>query len=356
MRVLFWVPYPTEGASNRYRIEQYLPYLDMEGIKYSLHPFWSISAYKILYKKGHYIRKCYYFVLGTISRVIDFVEITRYDVVFIHREAYPVGGAILETLISILNKTIVFDFDDAIFLPASSSYNIFIEKFKNPNKVRSIVKMSAHVIAGNNYLKDFARRYNKSVSVIPTSIDTDKYKPFAKEESEVVTIAWIGSATTIGFLNILGNVFRCLSEKYANLQFKIIGGIFTVHGLSNIVSKEWDLSEEINDLQSFDIGIMPMPDNEWSWGKCGFKLILYMSIGIPCVCFSSGVNREIITDGVNGFLVNTEEQWIEKLSLLITRPDLRKRMGLSGRKIAEERYSVRANALKFLEVLRNIPK
>lgn len=354
MRVLFWVPYPTEGASNRYRVEQYLPYLQKERIAYSLHPFWSSSAYRILYKNGHYFRKICFFILGTISRIYDLLGIFRYDIVFIHREAFPVGGAIFENIISILKKPFIFDFDDAIFLPSCSYPNNFIERFKKPEKIINIIKRSKYVIAGNHYLSDFAFRYNHSVSIIPTPIDTDKYCPEDRKRGGEIVIGWMGSVTTLEFLDIMRNTFIYLSKRFHNIRFKIVGGDFSIEGLSNIISKPWSLEEEIEDLRSFDIGIMPMPDNEWTNGKCGFKAILYMNIGIPCVCSPIGVNKEIITDGVNGFLASSEDEWINKLSLLIENPELRRRLGMAGRETVEEKYSLKVNAPKYLEIFKKV--
>ena len=354
MNVLFWVPYPTEGASNRYRVEQYLPYLEKEGIKYSLRHFWSSSAYKILYKKGYFLKKTYFFICGTISRFIDLLNIAHYDIVFIHREAYPIGKAFFEITLSVLSKPIIFDFDDAIFVPTFSQPNNFVEKFKSADKVGTILRRSSHIIAGNRYLYNFALRYNHFVSIIPTPIDTNKYYPDFKIDKDEVIIGWMGSVTTLDFLNIMVGVFIYLSKRFHNIKLKIIGGNFSVKGLSNVISKPWSLEEEIEDLKSFDIGIMPMPDNKWTNGKCSFKAILYMSMGIPCVCSSVGMNKEIITDGMNGFIASTENEWIEKLSLLVENSELRKRIGMAGRKTVEERYSVKVNAPKYLQVLKKV--
>lgn len=356
MRVLFWVPYPTEGASNRYRVEQYLPHLKKAGINYTLHSFWNRSAFDILYKIGRRFAKSYYFILGAISRLSDLVRIFQFDIVFIHREAYPVGGAFFETILAMLRKPFIFDFDDAIFLPASSGTNYFIEKYKKPDRVANIIKMSRHVIAGNHYLADFALRYNRSVTVIPTPIDTEIYYPDEKKHSDEIVIGWIGSVTTLNFLNIMRNVFIKLSKRFPDIKLKIVGGDFSINGLSNVISKPWSAKEEIKDLMTFDIGIMPMPDNEWTKGKCGFKAILYMSMGIACVCSPVGVNKEIIIDGVNGFLAHTEEEWFEKLILLITDSNLRKKLGMAGRKTVEQRYSLFVNAPRYLEVLQEVYK
>jgi len=355
MRVLFWVPYPTEGASNRYRVEQYLHYLEGNGIKYSLRPFWNSSAYKILYKKGHYFRKICFFILGTISRIYDLLGIVRYDIVFIHREAYPIGAAFFETIVSILKKPIIFDFDDAIFLPAPSRPNDFVERFKKPDKIAHIIKISNHVIAGNKYLSNYALRYNRSISIIPTPIDTDRYYPDTiKSHRDKVVVGWMGSITALPLLNAMKDIFTCLSKRFHNVRFIIVGGDFSINGLSTIISKQWSLEEEKEYIKTFDIGIMPLPENEWMKGKCGFKAILYMSMGIPCVCSPVGVSKEIIRDGVNGFLAGTDDEWIKKLSLLIEDPELRRRLGMAGRKTVEERYSVKVNAPKYLEIFKRV--
>jgi glycosyltransferase involved in cell wall biosynthesis len=354
MKILFWVPYPTDGASNRYRVEQYLPYLKKNSIKYYLHPFWTSYAYKILYKNGEYSKKLIFFILGTLYRIFDLITISRYDIIFIHREAYPIGGVLFEKILSVLKKPIIFDFDDAIFLASSSPPNSFIGRFKKPEKVASTIKMCKHVIAGNRYLSDFALRYNASVSIIPTPVDTNKFCPSEKQQSNGIVVGWMGTVTTQEFLEIVKNAFIRLSKKNSCIKFKVVGGDFFVYGLSNLTSKPWSLKDEIEDLRSFDVGIMPMPDNVWTKGKCGFKALLYMSMGIPCVCSPVGVNKEIIVDGVNGFFANSEDEWVEKISRLIEEPDLRYKIGLAGIKTVEEKYSVSVNAPKYLEIIRKV--
>lgn len=355
MNILFWVPYPIEGASNRYRVEQYLPYLKNAGVTYQVHPFWTSAGYGILYGPGNVLKKIYYFLLGTILRIADLLSMRRYDIIFIHREAYPIAGAFFENILHLLGKPMIFDFDDAIFLPAISHQNSFVKTLKRPGKVRKIIKNSRYVIAGNDYLAGFAGRFNTNVIVIPTSIDTEKFYPENKKIlKKEVTIGWIGSGTTIRFVNLIGNAINRLSRKYNNIVFKVVGGSLYSENIHNIANKPWSLSEEMGDLRSFDIGIMPMEDNAWTKGKCGFKAILYMSMGIPSVCSPVGVNREIIDDGVNGFLAGTEDEWVEKLSRLIEDEGLRSRMGAFGRKTIEERYSVKVNAPKFLNIIRQV--
>ena len=166
MKVFFIVPYPSEGASNRLRVEQYLPYLKQRGIEFKVRPFFSKSFYKILYQKGRYIKKFAYFVINSLNRIFDLFRILGYDLVFIHREAFPIGPAVFEYLVYKIGKPMIFDFDDAVYLSNTSRSNRFIAVFKVPRKVGKVIRFSNHIIAGNNYLKEFALKYNKSFPFI----------------------------------------------------------------------------------------------------------------------------------------------------------------------------------------------
>ncbi|HOU36303.1 MAG TPA: glycosyltransferase family 4 protein [Candidatus Omnitrophota bacterium] len=356
MRVLFWVPYPKEGASNRYRVEQYLPSLSRCGIDFSVHSFWTRPAFRILYTKGNYAIKVLFFIIGTICRLVDVAIIFRYDIVFIHREAYPVGPAVFETILKTLRKPMIFDFDDAIFLAASSRQNFFVERFKCTRKIKDIIGMSSHVIAGNNYLASFARPFNSKVSVIPTVIDTDRYVPVDHPRGDRIVIGWIGSATTADFLRPMEGVLRAIAERFPQVDFVLVGASEPVPGIERMIVKAWSLPTELQDLASFDIGIMPMPDDPWTRGKCAFKAIIYMGMSIPCVCSAVGTNNEIIDDGVNGFLATSDEEWIEKLSLLIRDPAVRRKVGVAGRKTVEDRYSLKAYADTFVRILASCRK
>lgn len=353
VKILFLVPYPTEGASNRVRAEQYIPYLESKGFFCKTRPFVNREFYRILYFPHRYLEKALWFIIGTVNRLFDMARALGYDVIFIHREAYPFGGPFFESLLSKMGKPIIFDFDDAIFLSNTSRENIYIERFKNPAKISKIIKMSALVIAGNAYLKNYALKYNASVIVIPSSVDTKKYCPAppADNKDEVI-IGWIGSNTTKGFLYDIEDVFVQLSKRHANLRFKIVGANFYNAALSSIITnKEWRLEDEVRDIQSFDIGIMPMPDNEWTKGKCGFKALLYMACAKPVVASPVGVNLDIIEDGINGFLAESKDAWVKKISILIGESELRKKMGAKGREKVETKYSLDSNALIFCGAL-----
>ncbi|MDO8603576.1 MAG: glycosyltransferase family 4 protein [Candidatus Omnitrophota bacterium] len=352
MRVLFLVPYPTEGPSNRYRVEQYLPYLTAANIDFTLRPFMSSKFYSIFYKKGKWLLKTIYFFQSSFNRFLDIFRALRHDVVFIHIEAFPLGPPFIEWFFFKLKKPIIFDFEDAIYLPRKGISNFF----KNPSKFFKIVTMSRHVIVCNNYMKVFLEPYNKNITVIPTSIDIDKFMPRASGagNKDVVTIGWIGSHTTLPFLLALKDVFKKIYVRH-KFTLKIVGGgtKVTIDGI-NVMNEEWSLDKEVENFQSIDIGVYPILNDEWAKAKTPFKTIQYMSVGVPCVVSDVGANRDIIKDGVNGYLVRREEEWIDKISKLMEDSNLRKNIGLEGRKTVEDKFSLKVNSSNFLEIIKKV--
>lgn len=354
MKILFIEPYPIEGPSSRYRVEQYIPYLRNNGLECFVRPFVSTRFYKILYNRGCYVKKTLFFLWSAFKRFSDIFIAVNSDIIFIHLEAFPIGPPVFEYLCKRLGKKIIYDLDDAIYMRSSSHANRFLAYLKSPSKIRKIIEISDTVITCNEYLADFARRFNKAVIPIHTSVDTEKFTVAGKTErqKEKVTIGWIGSHSTKPYLEILNDVFAELAKRY-RFRLKIIGGgdgYADIPGIE-IINLKWCLEGEIGQFQSLDIGVYPLPDNEWVRGKTGFKTIQYMSVGIPCVASGVGANRRIIKDGINGFLAENKEEWVEKLSRLIDDPALRQRLGAAGRKTVEEKFSVKVNAPKYLEII-----
>ncbi|MDD5435938.1 MAG: glycosyltransferase family 4 protein [Candidatus Omnitrophica bacterium] len=340
MKVLFIVPYPTSGPSNRFRVEQYLPYLDEKKISYCIRPFCNTDFYFLLRKRGHYLKKFAYLLGFSFLRLVDLLRSLDYDAVFIHREAFPAKDHIFEWLFRIFGKRMIYDFDDAVFL-------------KKPAKVRTVIRIADTIIAGNRFLKDYAAALNKKVAVLPTCIDTTRYRPAGgKKDARKVVIGWMGTPTTSVYLKGIDDVFKAILGKYKNVEIRIIGAMSDDFLCPGLIYRDWSLESEISDLQEFDIGIMPMPDSDWTKGKCAFKTIQYMSVGIPSVASPVGMNMEVIKEGVNGCFASGSEEWCEKLSKLIESPELRRTMGENGRKTIEERYSLKVNSDKFLDLLR----
>ena len=343
MKVLFIVPYPPQGASNRFRVLQFLPFLHQEGIRTRVRPFYSPALWRILYQPGCYTRKFIYGIICSLNRVLDLLRSISYDIVFIHRESFPIGPAWFEWLLKFFGKPYVYDFDDAIFLPNVAAPNRALGKLKCPGKIVSIVHGSRATIAGNSYLAEFAGHAGAGkVEILPTVVDTDLFVPRDRvEEKNEVVIGWIGSPTTIDFLeNFRPVIDRVLTLCRGKARFLVVGGQLTGELPEGINCLPWSLESEIALLQKLDIGIMPMPDNQWTRGKCAFKAIEYMAVGIPAVCSPVGMNLELIDNGVNGFLAENEEQWVDILCRLAGDQALRRKVGQAGRRLIETSYSL----------------
>jgi glycosyltransferase involved in cell wall biosynthesis len=352
LRFLFITPHPIEGSSSRFRVYHYLSHLRELRAYCQVRPFMSPRFYKIAYQSGKLHLKLILFIIDTVNRFWDLIKSTKYDIIVIHREAFPFGPPIFEILASkIFKRPVIYDFDDSIFLPQTSKANRAISFLKYPKKVSQIIKLSQQVIVGNDFLKEYAVGFNNNITVIPTPLDTEKYKSFISPEKNGVVIGWIGSHSTAEYLLELKDVFQKLKKENSSIIIRLIGAEKYEEQLPGTDCRTWKLEEEINELNSFDIGLMPMPDNHWTKGKCAFKLLLYMSLGIPAICSPVGMNKEVIQEGENGFFASSTEEWFEKIQLLIKNPGLRKKIGLKGRKTVEEKYSVNLWAPVFVEVL-----
>jgi glycosyltransferase involved in cell wall biosynthesis len=270
--------------------------------------------------------------------------------VFIHREAAPLGPPVFEWVIAkILSRKIIYDFDDAIWLPNVSESNKLFSKIKWYRKVSSVCKWSYKISCGNDFLKEYALQYNRNVVVNPTVVNTeDHYNKIKQHVSSGKTvIGWTGSHSTIRYLKDLLPVLKKLVEEN-EVEVRIISDARPDLPLKSLKYIRWKKSSEIEDLLSFDIGIMPLPDDDWAKGKCGFKLIQYLSLGIPAVSSPVGVNEKIIDDGINGYLCRTQDEWHGRLVDLISNPEKRNRFGASGRQKIAAHFSAAANSSLFL--------
>lgn len=355
MNVLFVVPYPIEAPSTRYRVYQYLPYLAEHGINAEVSRFIDSSAFfKRLYQPGGVATKAIYFVQRTLHRLLDLTRVRRYDAVFIQREALPIGPALFEVLTARLGCPIIYDFDDAIYLPHASSANRWVSWLKQPAKTADIIRHSRHVIVGNQALYDYAHQHNSAITIIPSSINLAAYPPraHAQAQPDVITLGWVGSGSNLDYLRVIAPALRQLSQSHA-IRIEVVGGQIELDGLT-LDCRPWQLANEISDLHGFDIGLMPLPDTPWTRGKGGFKAIQYMGVGLPVVASPVGINTEIIHHGVNGFLANTTEEWLAALTQLVEDAALRQRLGDAGRATVAARYSTEVNGPRLLQVLQSV--
>jgi glycosyltransferase involved in cell wall biosynthesis len=291
-----------------------------------------------------------------LIRIKDVLKARNYDIVFIQREAFYLGTTIFEYLLSKTKAKLIFDFDDSIWLSNVSDANQKLNWLKNPGKTSKIIEYSDLVFAGNKYLQNYALAYNKNVLIIPTTIDTYEYKkksPFSCED--IICIGWSGSITTIQHFEHAIPFLRIINEKYKKrVKFKVIGDSSYKNEELGITGTKWDKKSEINELSAIDIGIMPLPDDEWAKGKCGLKGLQYMALEIPTIMSPVGVNSEIIIDGENGFLASTNEDWVQKISLLIENPELRQKLGTAGRQTVIEKYSVESQKDNYIRIFNEL--
>ncbi len=354
IKVLALSPIPEEGAGCRFRLAQYIPYLREAGFDVTISSFYTPEYFRLVYRSGHYAKKAALFIGLAWRRFQEIFEIGRYDLVWLYREAIPLGPPVVEWLIAKRGIPIVYDFDDAIFLPSVSEANQAISFLKNPGRVATILRQSRRVVVGNDFLAEYARQFNSAVTVIPTAVDTQRFKPRAvtpPESDRKLIVGWIGSPTTFPYLEALAEVLREVAQTHS-FTLKVSGAGRPVQFPGVTVQEvPWSMADEVSLFNTLDIGVYPLTDDEWSKGKCGFKAIQCMACGVPVVAAAVGVNREIISDGVNSFLASTHGEWVEKLGRLLADAALRARMAAAGRQTIEERYSLQVTAPRLAAVL-----
>jgi glycosyltransferase involved in cell wall biosynthesis len=361
IRVLALSPIPEEGAGCRFRIAQFIPYLESVGFDVTLRSLFTPEFFRLVYKPGQYVRKAVTFAGLTLSRLASLRDASDFDLIFIYREMFPIGPAIVERLLARPGRPpIVLDFDDAIFLPSVSDANRLIAALKRPEKIASVVALSDHVITGNEYLASYARRFNSQVTMIPTSVDTTRFvpsvavSPNGSGSSRELVVGWIGSPTTGSYIRALAPVLQRVRERRPFvLRLSGVGEPLSIGGVS-IQHEPWTMDREIELFNTCDVGVYPLADDEWSKGKCGFKAIEFMACGVPVIASAVGVNRDIIQDGINGFLAASEHEWVDKIGRLLDDPALRRRFADAGRRTVENRYSLHVNAPKLAETLRTV--
>lgn len=356
MTIVFLFPYPLgESPSQRFRFEQYFHLLKTQSIPYKCYSFWSERTWRILYLPGKRLDKLIGFMEGCCRRLYALAEVSKADFVFIHRECLPVGPPIFEWMIArVLRKKIIYDFDDAIWLTNTSSENKIATLLKWHGKVKSICRWSYKVSCGNAFLAEFARSFNKNVIVNPTTIDTahlhNPARYHLKKVTSTVTIGWTGSHSTLKYLKIIEPVLQKIEHENQEVRVIVIADKKPSLSLRTLQFIPWKKEREIEDLLQIDIGVMPLHDDIWSKGKCGFKALQYMALKIPALVSPVGVNTQIIDHNVNGFLCSTEEEWYSYLKKMIEDSSLRKLFGANGRKKIIERYSVTSNSPAFLSL------
>ncbi len=353
--IFFLVPYPYgEAPSQRFRFEQYIEDLKSNGFQVEVHPFYDYKTWRTLYTQGNAIKKALGIFKSFARRFFLLFKLHKADHIFIHREMAHVGPPILEWIVAkVFRRKYIYDFDDAIWLPNYSETNAKFHRLKAYWKVKYCIKWANQITAGNEYLASYARQFNPNVKIIPTTIDTENHHNVRTDHNrEKAIIGWTGTHTTSQYLVDIIPVLKKLEEKY-DFIFRVISNEDPKFDLASFDFVKWTKETEIEDLRQFTIGIMPLRHDIWSEGKCGFKGLQYMSLGIVAVMSPVGVNTSIVDDGINGFLAETPEEWESCLIRLLEDAELRKQIGEKGRLTIEERYSVNAYRSHYISLFHN---
>ncbi|HEX8173598.1 MAG TPA: glycosyltransferase family 4 protein [Pyrinomonadaceae bacterium] len=347
MKVAAIVPYHTGFCSGqRFRIELWAKHLTGRGIEVEYYPFASPSLTGMLYNQGQALQKgremlrCY---VEQLSRVL---RASRPDMIYIYREAALIGPAWIERLTRRWKAPIIYDIDEPLFIPYVSPSNGRLNMLKCFSKVNTLLEMSDHVLAVNQAIGKYAERFAKHVSIVPMAVDTERYSP-APNELQPPRIGWVGTFTNQPNIELVTEPLRRLGESHGTILRVIADVPMRLPGVE-VEFIPWAYDIEVPRLQECQIGIVPVKESVWSPWKFFFKLIQYMSLGLPVVATATGSNKEIIRDGENGFLADSDEEWYARLKTLLENPELRLEMGRAARRTAEEQFSL-SRQIDFIE-------
>lgn len=352
MKVLALTKYGDRAASTRQRLLQFRPFFQQEGITVDYLPLLDNQYVKQLSDGGNV--SPFRIFAAYSSRILALLSRRDFDVLWIHYEIFPYVFGLAERMATLPKRPIVYDFDDAIFHQYDQHSNRLVRLFLG-RKLEPLLQRVSACSCGNEYLRAYAQQFCPRSVVIPTVVDTSIYLPVTPSRADCgpVTIGWIGSPSTWAHAKPLIPLLRQLAAEM-ELRIRVVGAGSAVEHSPEVGFIEWSEENEVCELQKMDIGIMPLPDEPWARGKCGYKLIQYMACGVPVVASPVGVNTEIVRHGENGFLASTDKEWLESLTRLAADPDLCRALGTAGRARIESEFSLKVQAPRMVELLKSV--
>lgn len=351
MKIIFLAPYPYDSvASQRFRFEQYFEVLNEKQILFSFYSFYTSWAYHALISADKIVILIAGILYGYLLRFYHVYRCLHFDYVFIHRELTPFGPPLFEWIIvSVLKKKVIYDFDDAIWLADDQDKHKIMIWLKWYSKVKFICKKSFRISTGNQFLRDYAAFLHNDVIINPTTINTSHTRHILVNHHRTpITIGWTGSHSTLKYLDIIRGSLQKILTINTQVNFLIICNKKPSWHINGMDFVYWDKKTEWEDLAKIHIGLMPLTNDEWAEGKCGFKILQYFSVGIPALASPVGVNKQIIRHRMNGFLCDNQEDWYTYLSILINDEKLRQTMGLAGKRLVNDQFSRDINRDNFL--------
>ncbi|MBU0490773.1 MAG: glycosyltransferase family 4 protein [Chloroflexi bacterium] len=358
-KILFLTRYDRCGASSRYRIYQYLPFLEQAGFEGVVHPLFVGTYLQRIYSAQPRYRQLMSQV-PVIARTLFGRwqllgrEIQNYDLVYLQYDALPYLPLVLERRVFAPGVRVVVDYDDAVHISYQQHSNFLVRRILGA-KIPNIVKQSHQVIVGNRHLAEWAANFNRNVRIIPTSVDLERYPldPTTRSMNTRPVIGWIGTPITAKYLQLLKKPLQVLRTRH-DFVLKVIGAPNLEMDGITMIQVPWSEASEVEELHTCDVGVMPLPDDVWARGKSALKLIQYLATGIAAVASPVGANCDVLQDGENGLLAGTETEWVEKIALLIENPTYREQLAQAGYRTVQSRYSLQANAPKWIDILRQV--
>lgn len=360
-RILVLCPFPVGvAAGQRLKYEQHFHDWQTAGYDIEVSSFMDDAMWRIVYKNGHYLKKAFGVLRGQLRRIRDLTRISHYDVVYVFMWVTPFGTSFFERATRRLANKLIFDIEDNVLIGQSSQFsynpNAFVQFIKGPWKARYLIETADHVVSASPFLNKKYLEINKrrKCSYVPPSIDTDRFIPASNTAVDhTITIGWTGTFSTRIYLDLLRDVFQRLAKKH-RFKLKVIGNFdYELDGVDLEVVR-WTSEREVEDLQGIDIGVYPLSNDEWMLGKAGLKAIQYMAVGLPTVATNIGTTPMIITNDVNGLLVETDDEWFDALERLLNDPALRRRLGASARQCVVENYSTKVIAGRYRRILDDV--
>lgn len=356
-RMLVICPFPVGcAAQQRLKYEQYFDDWRTAGWTIDVSPFLDRGAWDILYTSGHTAGKVLGTLKGYLRRLKDLSRIANYDLVYICMWATPFGGPLFERLIRRRAKALVYDIEDNVLESSEGQAehpNPLARLLKRQSKFLYLIRTADHVITSSPFLNRtcFDLNEQRACTYISSSVDTDRFQPATPYSNDKpVVIGWTGTFSSRVYLDLLRGVFQRLARRVP-FKLRVIGNFdYNLPGVDLEVLR-WSAEQEVAQLQALDIGVYPLPIDDWVLGKSGLKAIQYMAFALPCVATEVGTTPMLIRDGENGLLVRTEAEWEQALERLIRDPELRRRLGQTARQDAVARYSTHAIAAEYRKVI-----
>jgi glycosyltransferase involved in cell wall biosynthesis len=348
MHILALTRYSSLGSSSRVRFYQYLPYLESKGIVVYTAPLLDDNYLHRLYgRKRADISRIF---LAYFHRILWLARARSFDLIWLEKEIFPWLPAWGEHILSRLHIPYVVDYDDAVFHRYDMDDNPLIRALLG-KKIDAVMRKATTVVVGNEYLAEHACQTGASrVEILPSVVDTNRYS-IREKTGEQFRIGWIGSPITAPYLSLISEALEEVSQKI-NMRLVLVGA-GNLDLLPNMEKEilPWIESTEVTNIQSFDVGIMPLPDAPFERGKCGYKLVQYMACGLPVIASPVGANSSIIDQGKTGFLASSNAEWVQALIMLSQSPHLRRNLGKAGRKKVEQEFSLQVTAPRLFHIL-----